>query len=59
MVGHTGSLPAAIQAVEIVDACVGMIADEVLACGGSLVITALALTPSYGANNLIDKEFLQ
>ena len=40
MVGHTGSLPAAIQAVEVVDACVGMIVDAVLARGGSLVITA-------------------
>ena len=40
MVGHTGSLPAAIQAVEVVDACVGMIVDAVMARGGSLVITA-------------------
>ncbi len=40
MVGHTGSLPAAIQAVEVVDACVGKIVDAVLARGGSLVITA-------------------
>ncbi len=40
MVGHTGSLPAAIKAVEIVDDCVGKITDAVLARGGSLVITA-------------------
>ncbi|MDA0213742.1 MAG: 2,3-bisphosphoglycerate-independent phosphoglycerate mutase [Planctomycetota bacterium] len=40
MVGHTGSLPAAIQAVEVVDACVGKIVDAVFARGGSLVITA-------------------
>jgi 2,3-bisphosphoglycerate-independent phosphoglycerate mutase len=40
MVGHTGSLPAAIQAVETVDACVGQIIDETLQRGGSLVITA-------------------
>ncbi len=40
MVGHTGSLPAAIQAVEVVDACVGKIVDAVLARGGSLIITA-------------------
>ncbi len=40
MVGHTGSLAAAIQSVEVVDACVGAITDAVLAHGGSLVITA-------------------
>ncbi|MGL4464432.1 MAG: 2,3-bisphosphoglycerate-independent phosphoglycerate mutase [Planctomycetia bacterium] len=40
MVGHTGSLPAAIEAVEIVDACVGRVVDAVLAKGGALVVTA-------------------
>ena len=40
MVGHTGSLPAAIQSVEVVDAAVGRIVDAVLARGGSLVVTA-------------------
>lgn len=40
MVGHTGSLPAAIKAVETVDACVGKIVDAVLARGGSLIVTA-------------------
>jgi 2,3-bisphosphoglycerate-independent phosphoglycerate mutase len=40
MVGHTGSLAAAIQAVETVDECVGKVADAVLARGGALVITA-------------------
>jgi len=40
MVGHTGSLPAAIKAVEKVDACVGRVADAVLAKGGALIITA-------------------
>jgi 2,3-bisphosphoglycerate-independent phosphoglycerate mutase len=40
MVGHTGNLPAAIKAVETVDACVGRIIEAALACGGSLVITA-------------------
>ena len=40
MVGHTGSLPAAIAAVECVDACVGRLAVAVLACGGSLIVTA-------------------
>ena len=40
MVGHTGSLPAAIKAVETVDACVGKIVDAVMARGGALVVTA-------------------
>ena len=40
MVGHTGSLPAAVKACEIVDACVGSIVDKVLALGGSAIVTA-------------------
>lgn len=40
MVGHTGKLPAAIKAVEVVDECVGQIVDAVLAKGGSLIVTA-------------------
>ncbi|GMU38997.1 MAG: 2,3-bisphosphoglycerate-independent phosphoglycerate mutase [Phycisphaerae bacterium] len=40
MVGHTGSLSAAIRAVEVVDECVGRIVDAVLACGGALIVTA-------------------
>ncbi|MEX2213422.1 MAG: 2,3-bisphosphoglycerate-independent phosphoglycerate mutase [Phycisphaeraceae bacterium] len=40
MVGHTGSLPAAIKAVETVDACVGRIVDATLARGGCLIVTA-------------------
>ena len=40
MVGHTGSLPAAIQAVETVDTCVGKVVDAVLAKGGGLIVTA-------------------
>jgi 2,3-bisphosphoglycerate-independent phosphoglycerate mutase len=40
MVGHTGSLPAAIRAVETVDACVGRIVEATLAKGGALVVTA-------------------
>ncbi|MCZ6679885.1 MAG: 2,3-bisphosphoglycerate-independent phosphoglycerate mutase [Candidatus Poribacteria bacterium] len=40
MVGHTGSLPAAIKAVETVDACVGQVVDAVMAKGGSLIVTA-------------------
>ena len=40
MVGHTGSLPAAIRAVEAVDAGLGRIADAVAAAGGALLVTA-------------------
>ncbi len=40
MVGHTGKLPAAIQAIECVDLCVGKIVDAVLAKGGALIVTA-------------------
>ncbi len=40
MVGHTGFLSAAVQAVEVVDAAVGAIADAVLAQGGALFVTA-------------------
>lgn len=40
MVGHTGSLPAAIKAVQVTDGCVGAIVDAVLARGGSLIVTA-------------------
>jgi 2,3-bisphosphoglycerate-independent phosphoglycerate mutase len=40
MVGHTGSLPAAIKAVETVDAGLGRIAEAVQAQGGALLVTA-------------------
>jgi 2,3-bisphosphoglycerate-independent phosphoglycerate mutase len=40
MVGHTGSLPAAIKAVETVDAALGRIAEAVRAQGGVLLVTA-------------------
>jgi 2,3-bisphosphoglycerate-independent phosphoglycerate mutase len=40
MVGHTGSLPAAIRAVEAVDAGLGQIAEAVAAQGGALLVTA-------------------
>jgi 2,3-bisphosphoglycerate-independent phosphoglycerate mutase len=40
MVGHTGSLPAAIRAVETVDAALGRIAAAVTAQGGTLLVTA-------------------
>ncbi len=40
MVGHTGVIPAAIKAVETVDACVGQVVDKVLAMGGVALVTA-------------------
>jgi 2,3-bisphosphoglycerate-independent phosphoglycerate mutase len=40
MVGHTGSLPAAIKAVETVDTSLGRIAEAIDKAGGALLVTA-------------------
>ncbi len=40
MVGHTGSIPAAIEAVETVDSCLGEVVTAVHASGGVCVVTA-------------------
>ncbi len=40
MVGHTGVIPAAVKAIEEVDACLGRVVDAVLASGGACLITA-------------------
>jgi 2,3-bisphosphoglycerate-independent phosphoglycerate mutase len=40
MVGHSGKLPATIQALEVVDACVRRIVERVRALGGIILITA-------------------
>ena len=40
MVGHTGFYDAAVQAVEVVDACVGKITDALVAMGGMALVTA-------------------
>ena len=40
MVGHTGSIPAAIEAVETVDRCLADVVEAVEAGGGVCVITA-------------------
>jgi 2,3-bisphosphoglycerate-independent phosphoglycerate mutase len=40
MVGHTGSLPAAIKAVETVDTGLGRIADAIGKAGGALLVIA-------------------
>lgn len=52
MVGHTGSIPAVIKAVEAVDAGLGVIVPAVLARGGALVLIA-----DHGnAEQMIDPE---
>ena len=40
MVGHTGNLDASIKAVEVVDRCIGAVAQATLGRGGVLLITA-------------------
>ncbi len=40
MVGHTGILPAAIKAVEAVDACTAKVVEKVRQLGGTVLITA-------------------
>jgi 2,3-bisphosphoglycerate-independent phosphoglycerate mutase len=40
MVGHTGSLEAAVKAVETVDACLGRVVEAVGTAGGCVLVTA-------------------
>jgi 2,3-bisphosphoglycerate-independent phosphoglycerate mutase len=40
MVGHTGVIPAAVEAIETVDACLGQVVGAVQGSGGVLIITA-------------------
>jgi 2,3-bisphosphoglycerate-independent phosphoglycerate mutase len=40
MVGHTGVIPAAVRAVETVDACLGDVVEAVRARGGACIVTA-------------------
>jgi 2,3-bisphosphoglycerate-independent phosphoglycerate mutase len=40
MVGHTGSLTAAVKAVEAVDTGLGRIAEAIATAGGALLVTA-------------------
>ncbi len=40
MVGHTGDLKAAIEAVETVDTCLGRVIEAVQKAGGTALITA-------------------
>jgi 2,3-bisphosphoglycerate-independent phosphoglycerate mutase len=40
MVGHTGVVPAAVEAVEAVDTCLGAVVEAVTARGGACIVTA-------------------
>jgi len=40
MVGHTGNLEAATEAIAVLDACIGRVVDATLEAGGELLITA-------------------
>jgi len=40
MVGHTGVLPATVEALQVVDACLARVVPAVLAAGGAGVVTA-------------------
>jgi 2,3-bisphosphoglycerate-independent phosphoglycerate mutase len=40
MVGHTGVFEATKQAITVVDACIGQLADATVAAGGALLLTA-------------------
>jgi 2,3-bisphosphoglycerate-independent phosphoglycerate mutase len=40
MVGHSGVIPAAVSAIEVVDGCLGRIAEAVHESGGALIVTA-------------------
>jgi 2,3-bisphosphoglycerate-independent phosphoglycerate mutase len=40
MVGHTGVIPAAVRAVEAVDACLGEVVETVLSRDGACIVTA-------------------
>jgi 2,3-bisphosphoglycerate-independent phosphoglycerate mutase len=52
MVAHTGSIGPTVRACEVVDECIGKIANYILAFGGTLIITA-----DHGnAEDLIDTQ---
>ena len=40
MVGHTGSIPAVVKAVETADSCLARVLDAVAAAGGATLVTA-------------------
>jgi 2,3-bisphosphoglycerate-independent phosphoglycerate mutase len=52
MVGHTGVIEAAVEAIETVDACLGRVVDAVEESGGACVITA-----DHGnADNMLEED---
>jgi len=52
MVGHTGVIPAAVEAVQTVDRCLGEVVEAVTASGGVCVITA-----DHGnADHMLDED---
>lgn len=52
MVGHSGMLEPTIQAVEVVDECLGKIVDKIIELGGTAIITA-----DHGnADEVIDEQ---
>ena len=52
MVGHTGSIPATIEAVETVDRCLGRLLESVSQVGGTAIVTA-----DHGnAESMIDEQ---
>ncbi len=40
MVGHTGNLPAAVRAIEVLDECIGKVVAAMRECGGEVLITS-------------------
>ena len=40
MVGHTGNFEATVQAIEVIDQCVGRVVNALHRCGGEMLITA-------------------
>jgi 2,3-bisphosphoglycerate-independent phosphoglycerate mutase len=40
MVGHSGRFDAAVQAIEVVDSCLGQVTDALQRCDGAMLITA-------------------
>ncbi len=52
MVGHTGNLAAAIEAIEVIDKCIGLIFKTIKKVGGQIIITA-----DHGnAEEMMDKK---
>ncbi|MEI6447735.1 MAG: 2,3-bisphosphoglycerate-independent phosphoglycerate mutase [Actinomycetes bacterium] len=52
MVGHTGSIPAAVEAIETVDACLKRVVEAVQASGGACLVTA-----DHGnADNMLESD---